>query len=348
MIVPGLSLDEEARLAALEACDILDTLPEAAFEDLVEIAHRVCGTPVAAISFIDAKRQWFKASRGLGDMTEMPREHAFCHHTIQGGGTLMVQDAASDPRFTDNPFVTRDDGVRFYAGVPVVTEEGARVGTLCVLDRERRQLEPTQLALLEMLARQVGAQIALRRTRAALQDALAAQEGESRGLALVVAMQRAAVEAPDLPAALSSMVARAAEALGFDGGGVWRTPAGGGTSLEAAGPYTATGTRLAPFVEATRATAFSRELGAPGAAWRTGAPIWLAGFIEEPSVPRLTAALAAGLSCGVVVPVRLRGEVVAVFELVSVRARSRDDATMALLALAADEIASWIAASTRA
>ena len=134
MIVPGLSLDEEARLAALEACAILDTLPETAFEDLVELAHRVCGTPLAAVSFLDAERQWFKAARGFGGMSEMPRVHAFCHVTIQGTETLVVPDATDDPRFRDNPFVAGTGGIRFYAGVPVVTEEGARVGTLCVLD----------------------------------------------------------------------------------------------------------------------------------------------------------------------------------------------------------------------
>lgn len=346
MIVPGLSLDEEARLAALEACAILDTLPEGAFEDLVDLAHRVCAAPVAAISFLDAERQWFKASRGLGGMTAMPRAHAFCDTTIQGNETLVVPDATEDPRFRDNPFVNHADGVRFYAGVPVVTEEGARVGTLCVLDRTPRTLDASQTGMLEMLARQVGAQLALRRTQSELRGALAAQEDATRRLALLVAMQECAAESPDEEAALAGMVACIGHALGMQAGGLWQVPSVG-SALMPVGAYWTESDLRAPFAEASRTTMFTRDVGLPGAAWRARATVWLHDLIDEPSLPRMTAALASGLASGVAVPVMLRGEIAAVFELFDARHRVRDNETERLLEMAAGELAAYLAAAGR-
>jgi hypothetical protein len=345
MIVPGLSLDEEARLAALEACAVLDTLPEAAFEDLVELAQRVCGTAVAAISFIDSERQWFKAARGLGEMREMPRQHAFCHYTIQGSDTLVVPDAARDPRFRDNPFVQREDGVRFYAGVPVVTEEGARVGTLCVLDRAPRVLDAAQQAALEMLGRQVSTQLALRRTVAALETSRTAQAAAAQGLALVVAMRRSAVASHDVALGVAAMVDELARALACASAGTWRVASGGG--LEPVGAYRAIADGMGPFVTATRETAFTRDVGLPGAALRAGSAVWLSDFVDEPSLPRMTAALAVGVRGAVSMPVRIDGQVAFVFELVARRDIARDEGAPALLALAAEEIACWVAATAQ-
>ncbi|RYE90686.1 MAG: GAF domain-containing sensor histidine kinase, partial [Myxococcales bacterium] len=162
MKVPPVTAHEEERLAALEATNLLDTLPEQDFDDLVEVAAYLCGTPIAAISLIDRDRQWFKARLGLS-ATETARDLSFCGHTIlEPERTLEVPDTRADERFQDNPLVTGALGLRFYAGVPLVTDDGHALGSLCVLDTVPRQLTPAQRSALEALSRQVSAQIKLR------------------------------------------------------------------------------------------------------------------------------------------------------------------------------------------
>lgn len=166
--------NETERLAALESYDILDSDNEAAFDDLVLIASRVCDAPIALVSLIDEDRQWFKARVGL-DAPETPREHAFCAHAILADETLVVGDAESDPRFRDNPLVVGRPDIRFYAGAPMRDSRGYGLGTLCVIDSRPRiddPLTPDQLDTLEALSRQAVYLLELRRTSAQLADAL--------------------------------------------------------------------------------------------------------------------------------------------------------------------------------
>ncbi|WP_156374323.1 ATP-binding protein [Pseudorhodoferax sp. Leaf274] len=145
---------EHARQAALDRLAI-DTLQEAAYDDITRLAAETCDAPIALISLVDRERQWFKSRVGL-QATETPREYAFCAHAIQTPGEVfVVQDAALDPRFATNPLVTGDPCIRFYAGAPLVTSTGEALGTVCVIDRKPRSLEPTQLELLRFLAQQV-------------------------------------------------------------------------------------------------------------------------------------------------------------------------------------------------
>jgi PAS domain S-box-containing protein len=157
---------ESARLAALDRYRILDTKPEREFDDIVRIAAEICAVPMALISLVDDKRQWFKAALGLG-AAETPREIAFCAHAIQQSEIMMVPDAQADARFADNPLVTGDPNLRFYAGAPLLTPDGLAIGTLCVLDREPRSLTEPQRAALEALGRQVMTQLELRQALAA-------------------------------------------------------------------------------------------------------------------------------------------------------------------------------------
>jgi GAF domain-containing protein len=340
MTVPAPSLDEEARLAALYACEILDTLPESAFDDLVELAQRVCGTPAAAISFIDSDRQWLKAFRG--PMAGVPRKYAFCSHTIEGPGTLVVPDATQDARFADNPFVAGEPRIRFYAGVPLVTSEGARVGALCVLDQKPRTLEPAQQAMLEILARQIGAQLVLRRQQAALQEALASHDEAVQRLELVYALQRCVSEARDLPAAMAAVIAQLCHSLDFAAGAIWLVPRNGGSALVNVDGYWLSDPTLSPFRDASLSTTFTVDMGIPGLAWRKASAVWLDKLIDEPGLPRLTPALAAGLASGVAVPVFVDGSVVAIFELFSTRPRASDKDSVALLAHAAADLGALI------
>jgi len=168
--------NESARLRALHEYSILDTSAEQAFDDVARLASFICKTPISLISIIDESRQWFKAKVGLED-TETSREHAFCAHAIvRPTEVMIVPDARADERFQENPKVTGDPHVRFYAGVPLVTPTGEALGTLCVLDRVPRQLDPDQLEVLKALARQVIAHLEMRRSIATLEVAIEEHE----------------------------------------------------------------------------------------------------------------------------------------------------------------------------
>ncbi len=157
---------ETQRLQALRSYAVLDTSPESSFDDLVQLASHICQAPIALVSLIDEKRQWFKARTGL-EATETPREMAFCAHAIlQPDELLQVPDAQQDPRFADNPLVTGEPHIRFYAGMPLVTSTGHALGTLCVIDRAPRELNPAQRKALQVLGHQVMTLLELRRTLA--------------------------------------------------------------------------------------------------------------------------------------------------------------------------------------
>jgi PAS domain S-box-containing protein len=155
--------NELARLEALQRYAILDTFPEQEFDDLSRLAAMICGTPIALVSLVDADRQWFKAKVGIDD-SETPRDIAFCGHAIMQRDVMVVPDALADERFRTNPLVTDRPKVRFYAGAPLITQEGHALGTLCVLDHVPRDLTPDQKQALQALGRLVVAQIELRRS----------------------------------------------------------------------------------------------------------------------------------------------------------------------------------------
>jgi PAS domain S-box-containing protein len=165
MIPARLCFDEENRLAALRSYGVLDTPREAALDDMTSLVATICEAPIAQISLVDAERQWFKAEFGIA-AGETRREFSFCAHALQQHGLFVVPDATQDERFAHNPLVTGEPGIRFYAGAPLVTPEGAVLGTLCVIDRVPRALTPVQEQALRVLSRQVMAQFELSRRQA--------------------------------------------------------------------------------------------------------------------------------------------------------------------------------------
>ncbi len=162
MIKAPLPPDETKRLQALRGYSILDTEPEASFNDLVFLAAHICQTPMARISLLDENRQWFKAKKGM-DANETPRDIAFCAHGILQRDVFVVPDASQDERFADNPLVTGNPQIRFYAGAPLVTPDGHAIGMICVNDRVPRQLSAEQLHALRTLSRMVVTELELRR-----------------------------------------------------------------------------------------------------------------------------------------------------------------------------------------
>lgn len=165
MIPAPLPANEAERLAALRSYKVLDTDFEKEYDDLCRLAAVICESPIALISFIDRDRQWFKASFGL-DVRETARDLAFCAHALEQVKVFEVPDATKDVRFADNPLVTGEPDIRFYAGQPLVTPEGLVLGTLCSIDRVPRKLKPHQRDALEILASQVVTHLELRRTLA--------------------------------------------------------------------------------------------------------------------------------------------------------------------------------------
>ena len=198
-------IDEDARLRALADYGVLDTAPESGFDDIVVVAMTLCQTPVALVSLVDRERQWFKARRGFAPC-ETPLSQSVCAHALHQDEMLVIPDLTRDPRTRDNALVTGEPFMRFYAGAQLVTPAGVKLGTLCVIDTVRRPdgLTPQQRDALEALARQVMAQLELRRTVAERDYALvergrsqAALRSDAERHQAMIAMQHAIGAAGD-------------------------------------------------------------------------------------------------------------------------------------------------------
>ncbi len=159
MLAPAKPVHEEERVHALHALNILDTRPEERFDRLTRLARRLFDVPIALVSLVDSDRQWFKSCQGMA-ATETSRDVSFCAHAILSDQILMVPDAGSDERFHDNPLVTGEPKIRFYAGCPLKVGNGSNVGTLCLLDTRPRVLDAEERGLLLDLASMAEREIA--------------------------------------------------------------------------------------------------------------------------------------------------------------------------------------------
>jgi len=172
MIAPKDHSNEKERLEALDSYSILDTLPEEDYDNLTAIAAEICGTSISLVSLLDNERQWFKSHHGLG-ASETPKEFAFCAHAINDDDDIfIVQDSRIDERFHDNPLVIGEPRVIFYAGVPLTTEEGLPLGTLCVIDHKPKLLSQGQLNSLKALSVQVMNLLQLRKSKMLLEKSV--------------------------------------------------------------------------------------------------------------------------------------------------------------------------------
>lgn len=170
MGTPSLT-SESARVAALNRYAILDSEPEQSFDDLVILAAHICHTPMAMLSLVDDHRQWFKSKVGV-QVGETPREISICAHTIQQKDIFIVSDTLQDARFRENPLVTGEPHIRFYAGAPLINDDGFALGSLCVIDREPRELDPDQKEAVSALGRLALRQMELRMNLQLLKEAL--------------------------------------------------------------------------------------------------------------------------------------------------------------------------------
>lgn len=182
MITPTEPENEKERLENLKSFSILDTLPEEDYDNITKIAAEICNMPIALISLVDDKRQWFKSHHGL-EATETPKEYAFCGHAINDPKSVfVVQDARKDERFHDNPLVSGDPEVVFYAGVPLTSENGLPLGTLCVIDHKPNLLSQSQIQSLRALSNQVMKLLELRKNKHLLEEALKDLEEKNEAL----------------------------------------------------------------------------------------------------------------------------------------------------------------------
>nr|WP_313403170.1 ATP-binding protein [Pseudomonas sp.] len=179
--------NEQERLAALQALELLDSPPEAMFDHITALAAQICDTPIALISLVDAQRQWFKSRVGL-DAEQTARELAFCAHAVHADALLEVDNALDDARFRDNPLVTSEPHIRFYAGVPLHGDKGLALGTLCVIDRQPRHLDAHQRSQLRHLAQLTGElfELRLQARRQAEQSAMHQAMLDNAGSAVLV------------------------------------------------------------------------------------------------------------------------------------------------------------------
>ncbi|WP_052430580.1 GAF domain-containing DNA-binding protein [Hymenobacter sp. DG25B] len=171
-------VSEEERLEALHSYQVLDTPPEPSLDALTRLAAIICGTPISLVSLVDAERQWFKSNLGLEATPETPRNMAFCQHAMfTEKGVYEVNNATEDPLFQNNPLVTDEPSIRFYAGAPLLTPEGIPLGTLCTLHTEPHALSVQQREALTILAREVSMHLELRRTQLLLEQEKQKLEG---------------------------------------------------------------------------------------------------------------------------------------------------------------------------
>lgn len=192
MIEPKKPSNETERLNDLIQHQILDTEGEEDFNMLVELASRICGTPVSILTLIDEDRQWFKAKHGIED-SQTPRKISFCGHAILQNDLFVVNDATKDERFHDNPLVVEDPSIRFYAGAQIVSSNGYKLGTLCVIDDKPRELNWHQASALKVLSRQASRLLELRMLKRAINKDLPSQDWVNKQQQLLdwVALQAA-------------------------------------------------------------------------------------------------------------------------------------------------------------
>ncbi len=155
------SLDEILRITDLHSLQILDTPSDKDYDDLVELAAVICGCPISLISLIDNDRQWFKAKKGIEE-NQTSRDISFCSHAIQQDDVFVVENTINDDRFMYNPFVTGEIHIRFYAGAPIYSPDGNKMGTLCVIDKRPKTLLPKQMDALKRLSHQASKLLELR------------------------------------------------------------------------------------------------------------------------------------------------------------------------------------------
>lgn len=308
-------VDETARLGALRRYAILDTPPEDEFDALARLAAQVCAAPVAAISFIDGTRQWFKAGVQW-PVQEFERDAVLCARVLQRADLLVISDLLAADGLATNPLTAHDPTLRLYAAAPLVTPDGMVLGSLSVLDRVPRMLTAAQEEGLRSLARQVMAVLELRRKTAELKAADEECQCLQDELRLGRELMQAVSDTDTVQTALAAILRAIAETAHWQLAQAW-VPDGSGSYLECAPAWFASADDLRPFRHASEAQRFAMGNGLPGRAWFTHKPVCIADVTTDHNFARASAARAVGLHGAAAVPVLKGDEVVAILEFFS-------------------------------
>lgn len=303
--------NESERLRALHALGLLDTSPDPEFDRITALACYLFRVPISMISLVDHDRQWFKSYVGMATQT-VPRNDAFCAYTILDPKGMVVNDARNDARFAENPLVLGAPGIRFYAGVPLMTPEGYALGTVCIIDTEPRSGldEGLQLAL-EALSREVMAQASLRYTSAVLAKAFIQQKQDEIRRSTWCAINEGVAAAPDLVEAYRFVIAQLCEVTGWSVGAVWMPSSGNARTLRQCKAWYAEGAGF----ETLRERAVARRCAGVLAqkAWRQDEAVLLSDLELEVD-EEWTACLSLGIKGAAAFPLISHGRAQAILE----------------------------------
>jgi PAS domain S-box-containing protein len=266
---------------------------------------------------------------------------AFCAHTILHPDLLVVQDTSADDRFATNPLVTADPRIRFYAGMPLVTQEGYALGALCVMDHIPRELSLEQKLALKTLSLLVVKQLELRRQLAVLCRTIIERKQAERRLALQYDVARVLAETATLDEAIQKILQTICESLGWEVGAIWNVDRRANV-LSCFDLWHAHTFNVTEFTAVTRETTFSSGVGLPGRVWASGKPAWITDVTKDPNFPRAPIAARVGLHGAFAFPILLGGEVTGVIEFFSREIQSPDDDLLQMMAALGSETGLFI------
>lgn len=321
---------EAARLTTLYGYQILDTPSDAVLDGLTQLAAQLCGVPIALLSFLDADRQWFKATVGI-DGIEMPRRKSMCNHTITQADVVVVVDASGNERFISHPQGSEAPPIRFYAGMPLIDSEGYALGTLCVMDYVPQSLDQ-QIDGLRSLAHQAIAYLEQRRQIREL-----SAQPRSAGMQLQIQLQhlvtRVLAESATLSEATPRLLQAICEHTNWDFGELWLADRAA-TVIRCSVHWSRLAGQFTEFESSSDTWVFAPGYGLPGRVWSSGQPLWMTDVVYDKVFLRSHIAEKVGLHAAMGCPILSGDETVGVMALYSHRVQQPNEELMTTMMIA--------------
>lgn len=315
---------EAARLSTLYGYNVLDTPPEAAFDDLVQLAAQICGVPIALLGFIDVDRQFFKAAVGL-EVTEIPRHQTVCNRTLAQSDVWIVGDSFKDENWTAYPLGPDMPAIRFYAGIALIDSEGYALGTLCVMDYQPQSLNGSQKAALRSIAQQAMTLLEHRRQIRELEQATG--QLRSTGMQLQLKLQhvvtRVLAESATLDQATPRLLQTICEHANWDFGELWFVDRAANV-IRCMAHWSRVAEQFTEFERSSESWVFAPGYGLPGRVWSSGEPLWMSDVVYDKLFLRSHIAAKVGLHAAMGCPIISRDGTVGVIALFSNRVQPPD------------------------
>lgn len=324
--------EEAARLTALYGYGILDTLPEAEFDRIAELAAYLCRTPLALLSFIDADRQVFKARIGI-DVSEIPRQQSICVRTLEQSDVLVLVDETEAERLIQHPFGLDRSPIRFYAGIALVNSDGHAIGTLCVMDYAPKSLDPDQIAALRSLSQQAMMLLEQRRQIRVLEQSTAQTRSTEMQLQLQHSTTQVLAESATLNEATPRLLQTICEHIHWDFGELWIADKAT-NGIRCTAHWSRLGEQSKEFSTASKSWVFAPGYGLPGRVWSSGKPLWVSDITHDRLFLRAHIATKAGLRAAIGCPILSRDGTVGVIVLFSQQVQPPDEEIMTTMMVA--------------